>query len=185
MINTLQIIDPDQAVPLLRQGRILAYPTEAVYGLGCDPFNQTAVESLIRLKGRPQHKGFIVLISDWTQLEALIQPIADQHLVQVKATWPGPVTWIFPKASRVPVWLTGGEETIAIRMTAHPIARALCVDHPLVSTSANLSGKLSARSELELLQQFPKGIDALVAGELGGRHQPSAIYDACTGYQLR
>lgn len=174
-----------EALSLLREGQVIAYPTEAVYGLGCDPFNQQALSRLFELKGRPANKGVILLISDWSQLFPLILPIPDSMLVPVYDTWPGHVTWIFPRSEAVPAWLTGDQDTIAVRMSEHPIARALCAEGPIVSTSANLSGKPPARDVAELTQQFPTGIAAVVAGELGDASQPSQIYDVLSGRRLR
>lgn len=175
----------DEVDQLVQQGGVIAYPTEAVYGLGCDPFNQASVESIQSLKGRGTEKGFILLIADWSQLFSLIAPINDEQLARVRATWPGFVTWIFPKAPALPEWLTGGQDSVAIRMSAHPIARALAIKQPIVSTSANLSGQPPAKSEEELLRQFPKGIDALIQGQLGGFTQPSVIYDVRNNQRLR
>jgi len=170
---------------LVQQGGILAYPTEAVYGLGCDPFNQASVEAIQALKGRGAEKGFILLIADWSQLFPLIAPINDEQLARVRATWPGFVTWIFPKAPSLPEWLTGGQDSVAIRMSAHPVAHALAMKQPIVSTSANLSGQPPAKNETELLHHFPKGIDALIQGQLGEFIQPSAIYDVRSNQRLR
>jgi L-threonylcarbamoyladenylate synthase len=115
----------------------------------------------------------------------LISVIPDSALDKVRATWPGPVTWVFPKAATVPEWLSGNYPSIAIRMTSHPIARELCVDRPLVSTSANISGLGPATDMAGVCAQFPKGVDALITGPLGGLNQPSAIYDVLSGERLR
>ncbi len=170
---------------LLKQGKIIAYPTEAVFGLGCDPFNQDAVARLIALKQRPESKGFILLISNWSQLTPLIGSLSNAKLEPVRQTWPGPVTWIFPKSTQLPFWLTGEHEGVAIRMSAHPIAHQLCLDGPVVSTSANISGMPPIRELSELPLQFPQGIDAVLVGDLGGQRSPSAIFDVCSGKQLR
>lgn len=182
----MQIIDHiSEAMPLLRLGKVIAYPTEAVYGLGCDPYNQKAVEKILLLKQRSVSKGLIILISEWFQLDSLIEKLSDALLDPVRETWPGPVTWIFPKSNSIPSWLSGNQESIAIRMSAHPIARALCQHGPIVSTSANLSGEKPATSFVELCQQFPSGIDAFLTGDLGGASQPSAIYEVLTRRRLR
>ena len=175
----------EQAWRLLQQGKLIAYPTEAVYGIGCDPFNQEAVAKLLALKQRAPEKGLIILIADWAQLTPLITPISQASMSAVKNTWPGPTTWIFPKSALIPDWLCGNNQTIAIRMSAHPVASQLSIPAPVVSTSANLSGDNAARNLAELSLQFPHGIDAVVAGELGGRSQPSAIFEVLTGRQLR
>ena len=179
------ISQPDEAQRLLAQGKVIAYPTESVYGLGCDPFNQQAVEKIVALKRRPSSKGFIILIADWSQLTPLINAVPEHRLDAVRATWPGPVTWIFPRAAIIPDWLSGHYNSIAIRMSAHPIARQLCAAGPVISTSANISGHEPAVDVAGVCAQFPHGIDALLAGDLGGAGQLSAIYDVLDGTCLR
>ncbi len=169
----------------ITQGKIIAYPTEAVYGLGCDPFNQQAVEALLALKQRPQSNGFILLIADWSQLTPLISAVSEKQLEAVRATWPGPVTWVFPKAPSMPAWLTGSHDGIAVRMSAHPVARALCAEGPVISTSANIHGQMPAMNIHALQSQFPVGIDAVLLGDLGGMAGPCGIYDVCSGACLR
>lgn len=179
------INNPDEARRYLDQGKIMAYPTEAVLGLGCDPFNEKAVLQLLALKQRDVHKGLILLINDWSQLPALIEKVPDQLLERVGATWPGPVTWLFPKSPLIPSWLSGSHSSIAIRMSAHPLAQQLCKEGPIVSTSANRSGLEPARDEQSLREQFPMGIDVLLSGSLGGALKPSEIYDVLSGERLR
>ena len=175
----------DEARQFLKQGKIIVYPTEAVYGLGCDPFNQQAVDRLLAVKQRSIEKGFIILIADWSQLFPLISSVSAVHLDAVRATWPGPVTWVFPKATAIPEWMTGHHHSIAIRMSAHPIAQQLCIDGPVISTSANVSGQAAAVDIAGVCTQFPHGIDAFLAGNLGGASQPSAIFDVLSGIRLR
>ena len=177
-----QVNDARQRLAL---GKIIAYPTEAVYGLGCDPFNQQAVETLLALKQRSSCKGFIVLIADWSQLAPLIGAVPEHLLDAVRATWPGPVTWVFPKSIIIPEWLSGQYDSIAIRMSAHSVARGLCVAGPVISTSANISGQEAAVDIAGVCAQFPHGIDAMLAGDLGGSGKPSAIYDVLNGRRLR
>ena len=176
---------PEEGRQLIAQGAVLAYPTEAVYGLGCDPFNKNAVYRLLALKQRPVSKGLILLIADWHQLDALIEPVSEAAMASVRLTWPGPVTWVFPKKSTLPAWLTGAHETIAIRMTAHPVAKALCFNEPIVSTSANQSGKEPIREVRELSHQFPTELDGWVDGALGGALLPSTMFDVLTGAVIR
>jgi len=170
---------------LLKQGKVIAYPTEAVYGLGCCPFNEAAVLRLLALKGRTVNKGLLLLIYKWQQLSDLISPISEANMQRVQATWPGHVTWVFPKSTMIPSWISGEHATVAIRMTAHPVARALCINGPIVSTSANISGALPALEIATLNKQFPHGIDGCVVGKLGDSTMPSAIYDVLTGQKLR
>lgn len=175
----------DDARRLIAAGRVLAYPTEAVYGLGCDPFNQHAVERVLALKQRRVTQGLILLIHDWEQLASLSLTVPEARLDAVRATWPGPVTWVFPKAKIIPRWLTGAHDSIAVRMSEHPVARALCLEGPVVSTSANITGQPPVRDNQMLRAQFPQGIDAVVVGEVGTALSPSMIVDVLSGVRLR
>lgn len=179
------IDDIDTARQYICNGSIIAYPTEAVYGLGCDPFNESAVKRLLKIKQRSQEKGLILIISSWKQLQELI---ADPELIdlsKVKETWPGHTTWIFPKSAKVPEIVSGVHESIAVRMSAHATAAQLAKDMPIVSTSANITSFEPARSIKEIEQQFSGCIDGVVVGSLGNSSQPSSIYDVVTGNKLR
>ncbi len=103
----------------------------------------------------------------------------------IKASWPGPVTWIFPKSLKVPSWVSGGRKTIAIRMSAHPTCKALSEIMPILSTSVNLSGEKPLKALTHIKQNFTNTIDAYFAGALGGADAPSQIYHAVTGERLR
>ena len=107
------------AADCIFQGGIIAYPTEAVYGLGCDPLDQQAVLRLLALKQRPIAKGLILVASQMQQIEPFIQ-VDSNTLCKIKKTWPGPVTWVIPAQSWVPEWLTGKHQSIAVRISAHP-----------------------------------------------------------------
>ncbi|MDF1684788.1 MAG: L-threonylcarbamoyladenylate synthase [Legionellaceae bacterium] len=179
------IVDINKARALLQAGEVIAYPTEAVYGLGCDPFNQQAVEALLDLKQRSVSKGLIILVSNWEQVWPLVGDVPEARLEAVKQTWPGPVTWIFPKSDTVPAWLSGEHDSLAIRMTAHPIARALCLHAPLVSTSANLTGSHPAKNIADFEHMLLDGVAGVVAGDLGGNTAPSEIYHVLDGARVR
>ena len=181
----VEVTSPVDARRLIAEGCLLAYPTEAVYGLGCDPFNQTAVDKLLTVKQRSVSKGLILLIYDWEQLMSLISAVPVARLDVVRATWPGPTTWVFPKSNRIPVWISGVHDSVAIRMTAHSVARSLCLDGPLVSTSANITGNPSIMDSHQLKTVFPQGIDGFVTGALGTALQPSVMIDVLSGAQLR
>ena len=176
-----------RAVRVLHAGGILAYPTEAVYGLGCDPLRGEAVQRLLALKQRPVEKGMILIASDWAQLAPYLLSLSATQRRRLFATWPGPHTWILPCRPEVPVWLRGAHDSLAVRITAHPVAAALCAawGGALVSTSANRSGLPPARSPLRVRQQFGDAIDYLVPGALGGLARPTAIRDGVTGKTLR
>ena len=164
---------------VVRSGGVIAYPTEAVWGLGCDPASRIAVEAILGLKGRTANKGLILVAADFGQLEPWLLPLGSEPRSRVLATWPGPVTWLLPARRSVPHWLRGGHSTLAVRISDHPVVQALCrtTGHPLVSTSANRSGGRPARSPLDVHRIFGTNIDLMVPGELGNRKLPSEIRD--------
>ncbi len=175
------------AAHLLRQGGILSYPTESVFGLGCDPLDERAVMRLLALKRRDVKKGVILIADDFERLAPYVGELPRERLAQVLQHWPGPYTWLLPAAAWVPKWLTGDHTTLAMRVTAHPVAAALCrsVGMPLVSTSANLSGRPPARNPLQARLRCGGNIDMVLHGETGGLARPTMIRDALTGATLR
>jgi L-threonylcarbamoyladenylate synthase len=176
----------EQAIKHLQQGHIIAYPTEAVYGLGCDPYNEQAVLRLFTLKERNPDKGIILIAANWTQITPLIEPLTQQQYEMINKTWPGPMTWVFPASTLAPTWIIGKHNTIALRITAHPIANNLCerFKNPIVSTSANLSGQTPAKSALEVQSSFSE-VDFILEGPLGDLTSPTPIRDARTGIWYR
>ena len=179
----------DSAVPTLHAGGVVAYPTEAVWGLGCDPANEAAVLKLLQLKQRPVEKGMILVAADLAQLEGWVRvdALPDHRRDEVLASWPGAHTWILPAGPRAPRWITGEHTGIAVRISAHPLVAALCRawGGPLVSTSANLAGNPPARTRAELDPALLALLDGLVDGATGGLEQPTPIRDALTGHVLR
>lgn len=176
-----------RAARLLHGGAVIAYPTEAVYGLGCDPLDARAVMRLLELKQRPIEAGLILIAADFAQVEAFLEPLSSALRRKVFATWPGPVTWLLPARPDVPTWLRGRHNSLAVRVTAHAGCAALCraFGGPLVSTSANPRGRAPARTSLQIHRYFNAAIDYLLPGPLGARARPSAIRDARTGKILR
>jgi len=176
-----------QASAYIQQGGILAYPTEAVYGLGCDPYNPDAVLRLLKLKQRSIDKGLILVAANYDQLDPFVMPLSNAIKRKVLASWPGPITWILPARPEVPHHLTGRHTSIAIRVSAHPVIKALCtkIDQALVSTSANISARPSARSALAVHAIFGQKIDYILPGKLSGTGKPSEIRDALSGAIIR
>jgi L-threonylcarbamoyladenylate synthase len=176
-----------RAADALRRGEIVAYPTEAVYGLGCDPFDAHAVQSLLRLKRRPEAKGLILIAADLEAVERLVDLAAVRLRQEILATWPGPVTWVIPARPEVPRWLRGVHDSLALRVTAHPVAAALCraFGGAIVSTSANRSGRRPIRSPLRLRREFSRDKVHFVPGKLSDERQPTRIYEAGSGRRLR
>lgn len=179
----------EAAAALLRRGGLVAYPTEAVFGLGCNPRDGSAVRRLLALKRREEAKGVILIAADEAQLVAYldVDALPADRLAAVRASWPGPHTWLMPCRDDVPRWIRGAHDTLAVRVTAHPVAAALCraFGAPLVSTSANLAGEPPARSVQALDAPLLAGIDGVVAGEVSGLAQPTPIRDARTGASIR
>jgi L-threonylcarbamoyladenylate synthase len=189
MTNPMNVLSLSDAPTALRAGGVIAYPTEAVWGLGCDPRQETAVMRLLQIKRRPVDKGVIVVatglevLHDWLDLAAL----PPERLDAVRASWPGPNTWILPASDRAPAWITGRHRGIAVRISAHPLVSQLCRawNAPLVSTSANLAGMPPARTRAELDPALLSSIDGLIDGETGWLAQPTPIRDALSGEILR
>ncbi|MFI3312187.1 L-threonylcarbamoyladenylate synthase type 1 TsaC [Ewingella allii] len=172
----------------LNQQQVIAYPTEAVFGLGCDPDSELAVEELLRLKRRPREKGLILIADNYQQLLPYIDDSAltDEQRQTIFSQWPGPVTWVMPAKATTPSWLTGQFSSLAVRVTDHPLVKELCsrFGKPLVSTSANLNGLEPCRFAQEVKQQFGDDFPVL-EGNVGGRQNPSEIKDALTGHLFR
>jgi len=176
-----------EAVESLRQGGVIAYPTEAVYGLGCDPTNDAAIERILSIKQRRWEKGLILIAAEYEQLQPYLLEVDKSLQEKILSSWPGPVTWLWPAKATVSKLLRGTHETIAVRVTSHPLAAALCREFgaPLVSTSANVSGKSPARTAEEVRNQMGDTLDYVLEGELGGSAKPSEIRDALTGKIVR
>ncbi|TMO65906.1 L-threonylcarbamoyladenylate synthase [Pseudoalteromonas aurantia] len=183
------LIEPVSAVHALQQGQVICYPTEAVYGLGCDPDNQDAVEALLAIKQRDVAKGLILIADNYSQCLPYVDDaqIPTDKREDIFSSWPGGVTWVLPAKQSTPKWLTGAHSTIAVRVTAHPTVKALCQQFgkPLVSTSANLSGQDPVASLDEAKRVFTKQVGYYVDAPLGGANAPSQIKHALTGAVLR
>ena len=171
----------------LHGGGVIAYPTEAVWGLGCAPLDQAACERLLQLKQRDWRKGLILIAADFAQLRPYVEDLSAMQLRPALETWPGPATWLLPTAAHTPVWVRGTHDSVAVRVTAHPVAAALCRAYggAIVSTSANRAGQTPALSVAQLRRRFGTQIDAVVAGALGGLDKPTTIRDLLSGTLLR
>lgn len=176
-----------RAASIIASGGVLAYPTEAVYGLGCDPRNRAAVWRLLRMKRRPEAKGLILIAADFSQIEPYVQSLDWQRMAAILASWPGPNTWLMPARTRTPRWLTGDHTTLAVRVTAHPLAAALCRQWggALVSTSANVSNRPPARTALAVRRRLDTPPDLVLVGRCAGAERPTSIRDGATGSTIR
>ncbi len=177
----------NEIATLIQQGGVIAYPTEAVFGLGCDPRNLPAVQRLLDIKHRPAEKGLILIASDFEQL----RPFLAQDLqASPEQTQPNNITWVFPADTTVSPLLRGSHTTLAVRVTKHPLVRELCdaLNSPIVSTSANITGADPCHSTQSVLDQFKHhqlAPDAILDGPTGGQLNPTEIRDAISGKILR
>lgn len=189
MTARFTLADCDAAAALLHRGGVLAYPTEAVFGLGCDPGDRGAFERLFALKQRPPTQGVLLIGADFAQVERYIDvaKVPAQVLAQVRASWPGPYTWVFPRTDAVPEWVAGAHAGIALRVTAHAPAAMLCraFGGALVSTSANPHGAAPARDAETVLGYFGEALDGVLDAPIGAQDRPTVIRDALSGAIIR
>jgi len=178
-----------RVVSALQDGKVIAYPTEAVFGVGCDPDNIEAIALLLRLKQREKAKGLILIAADYQQL---LPYIDDEKLTVVQRermlqSWPGPMTWVVPAQAHVSNWLTGQFQSIAVRVSDHPTVRQLCqaFGKPVTSTSANLAGQPACRDSQQVFAQLGHQVTVIVDEPVGGRLNPSEIRDVFTGHIFR
>lgn len=203
------------AARAIAAGAVIAYPTEAVYGLGCDPLDAAAVYRLLAIKCRDEAKGLILIAADFAALAPFVEPLDPARMAEIQATWPGPNTWLLPARPETPSWLTGAHDTLAVRVTAHPVAAALCrtcarlSSQPralegispgispgantraslgsgaLVSTSANLRDREPSRTALGVRLGLGNAPDLIVTGTCDAKARPSTIREGRTGRVLR
>ncbi|MFL6586099.1 MAG: L-threonylcarbamoyladenylate synthase [Luteimonas sp.] len=184
---TAPVLDIPAAAALIARGGVVAYPTEGVWGLGCDPFDRDAVTRLLDIKQRPVDKGVILIAGALAQLDAIVDWTSLPDDARVTDSWPGPNTWVVPARPDVPTWITGAHASVAVRVSAHADVVALCAAFggALVSTSANLTGEPAVADRDALDVRLLARIDGLLDGRTGGRTGPSTIRDALTGDVFR
>ncbi len=175
------------AAQLLQKGGIVAYPTEAVWGLGADPFNAAAVDRILSIKQRSVDKGLIVVAANIEQLAPYLPTLLAHQQKLLEASWPGPVTWLVPNDSGFPPWISGQYTSVAMRVSRHPVVQGLCLAFggPIVSTSANPQGKLAPRFGWQVRRYFKHYIDYYTPGQTGGSKRASEIRDLLSGRVIR
>ncbi len=180
----MALLSAAKAAGFVAHGGVIAYPTEGVYGLGCDPFNEAAVDAVRELKGRPPAKGMIAIVASLADLDTWVDwsGIDRQSIVEC---WPGPVTWVLPATEQAPETICA-DGAIAVRVPAHgPMLELLTAcGCALVSTSANPSDSPPATTPNQIRQYFGNAVP-IVEGPLGGRQQPTEIRNARSGQVLR
>ena len=173
---------------ILRQGGVIAHPTEAVWGLACDPFSEKAVDYLLALKGRPVEKGLILVSSSIEHFSSLLAPLSPDINARFYELRSRPTTWIVPDAlQKIPSWIKGSHSGVAVRVSSHPLIKELTdfFGGPVISSSANPAGKKPAMSVRDIRHYFKGGLDYVLPGMLGGAARPSQIIDLTTGNILR
>lgn len=177
--------DAQELATLIQHGAVVAYPTEAVFGLGCDPGNEAAVKRLLTIKQRAIEKGLILIASHLDQLAGYIE--TTEIPKQLFSSQQKPITWLVPAIAATPDWITGKHNTIAIRISQHPACQTLCdaCGHPLVSTSANPAQQVPAKTKQEVITYFDNTIDAIFDASIGEYRKPSEIRDSQTGDIIR
>ena len=176
------------ATQVMRDGGVIAYPTEAVWGLGCDPWQHAAVERILTIKGRSVSKGLILVASRMAQLQPLLAPLSAEQQQVLASHWPGPFTFLIPDPDQwAPAWVRGEHDSVAVRVSAHPVVRELCecLGKPLVSTSANRSGAGALRCYADVIDELGSELDAVVDGDVDENASPSRICDLVSGRILR
>ena len=185
MTDLLKTSTQNSAIDAYVQGGIIAYPTEALFGLGCDPDNELAIASLLELKQRPVEKGLILLAANYAQLIPYVDDsnIPASKLAEILSRWPDGITQVMPANQNISPLLTGSFNTIAVRITSQPDVVELCnkLNKPIVSTSCNLSGEEPATTWQQAQQKIGDKIDYLIKGQTLGYKQASKIIDALTG----
>ena len=180
----------DQAVIVLQRGGVIAYPTEAVYGLGCDPKNVSAIKKILELKQRNKDKGLILVADSFEQLKDYIQPLEvniENKLLNSWADKENTITWLVPVKEKTSEYLKGQFDTLAVRVSHHPVVKELCDKFAgaIVSTSANIAMQEAARTVEQVKQVFEDKVDFILEGKTDLNAQPSEIRDALTDKVIR
>lgn len=176
----------NQVAQLIKQGGLIAYPTEAVWGIGCDPWNESAVFRILELKQRPIEKGLILIAASIGQFAFLIDKLSLEQQNILQASWPGPFTWLVPHNNLIPYCVSGNHRSVALRVTNHPLVKKLCsLTGPIISTSANVAGLPAATSRLMVEKYFHNRLEGVLNGFLGSEKKPSRICDLLTGQIIR
>lgn len=188
-INASSMTSSDftEAAALLKEGKLVAFPTETVYGLGGDAFDPTASKRIYEAKGRPSDNPLIVHIADVSELEKLCVDVPQIAYDLAEQFWPGPLTMILKKADCIPKETTGGLDTVAIRMPSHPIARQLIIEAglPIAAPSANASGRPSTTKAQHVIEDLDGRIDMIIDGGSADIGLESTIVDlTCTPAQI-
>ena len=176
-----------QAVNALNAGGVVAYPTEYCFGLGCDPLNIDAIQSLLKIKNRQAEQGVILIASSVEQIEKFVDLKASPLIDEILASWPGPNTWILPAHEYVTSWVKGRHQGVAVRVTANHVSKNICQEFggAIVSTSANRHGQPALLDAQSVINEMGNELSYVFDESVDGATMPSSIRDGLTGKQLR
>ncbi|WWP00056.1 MAG: Sua5/YciO/YrdC/YwlC family protein [Candidatus Dasytiphilus stammeri] len=178
----------DDFIKTLLEDETIAYPTESVFGLGCNPESKKAVMHLLSLKKRSIEKGFILVAADYEQIKPYIHDnqLSNKQREMIISSSTRPITWLLPKNINTPYWLTGNFSSLAVRISQYPSIQQLCraFNKPLVSTSANLTGSIPCRTVKEIRDQFGKSL-IIYPGRLGPLKCHTEIRELLSGKIIR
>ena len=160
----------ERAAAAIRQGKLVAIPTDALYMLVADPFSLSAVACVFRAKGREAHRSLPLLVDDIVMAEDLAAELNKRFYLLARRFWPGPLTVIVPASAKVPLKVTGNTGRLALRQSRSTIARDLItiMNQPLVGTSANISGHPTCRSGIEVFGMMDGRVDLVIDGGVCG-----------------
>lgn len=173
------------AAHIIKLGGVIAYPTDTIYGLGCDPYNAEAVARINLIKQRPLNKYFILLAGDIEQVRPLISITPEQEKTISQCA--EPTSWVVSASQQAPSWLTDKNHMLTIRISQHDEVKRLCqaLGHAVISTSANISGKKPAKNSLQLHKYFHQKVDKILLSNKEPATKPSKIIRLCDNYIIR
>ena len=176
-----------KAAAILKRGGVIAYPTEGVWGLGCDPFNSSAVNRILEIKSRPPHKGLIVVSSEMAHFADFLKGAGTEGIEKIRQSKGRGISWLIANNGLALDLVSGGQSTLAIRLSDHPSIAGICsaFGAAMVSTSANPSAEPPALNAEQVHGYFAERIDYVVPGDLGGQNGPSEIRHIGTGEVMR
>ncbi|MYB33680.1 MAG: tRNA threonylcarbamoyladenosine biosynthesis protein RimN [Gammaproteobacteria bacterium] len=183
----MSLVSIAEGAEIVRGGGVIAYPTEGCYGLGCNPMDAQSVQRILSIKRRHFSKGLILISDHRKRLEPYFTCLPKATRDEILASWPGPVTWLLPARANIPRLVRGDHQSIALRVSDHPVVRMLCqqANMAIVSTSANRSSQLPHRLQKTVLDEFKNDVDGVVKGRIGQRRTPSVIRNGLDGSTIR
>jgi L-threonylcarbamoyladenylate synthase len=169
----------DTAVLVLREGGVVAFPTDTLYGLGADVFNASALQRVFDIKGRPAELALPVLVADWPQVEVVAVGLTEAARRLAAAFWPGSLTLVLPKSPSLSLLVTGGRDTVAVRMPDHPAPLTLAAQlgRPITGTSANRSGEADLKTLAAVQATLGGSVDCIVDVGPPPQGTPSTVVD--------